>query len=46
MEEILKEITQTSIWLPDSFKQSNYYLEYLDKAFKDIKETINPTPKK
>lgn len=39
MEEILDELIQTVKWLPSSFKNSNYYNEYLNKVLTDLKNT-------
>jgi hypothetical protein len=37
--EIAEEITHCTRWLSDEYKNSNYYKEYLKKAFEDLSKT-------
>ena len=38
MDEIIKELSDTSKWLQDYEKDSKWYREYLDKVCTDLKE--------
>ena len=39
--EIIQELTEVDRWLDDTYKNSNYYREYLDKVNLDLKYLLN-----
>lgn len=37
MEELAEELLETTIWLPEYDRQTNWYREYLDKLNQELK---------